>query len=72
MKLSALYAPKFWREKDLCARLGVTRTTLRRWREAGQFPNPTKIGANTNVWSPREIDVWMYERSKEKESAGES
>jgi prophage regulatory protein len=50
---------KLYRAKDLCAILGITRTTLTRWRKLGEFPNPIKIGPKTSAWSADEIHDWI-------------
>ena len=43
--------------------------TLYRKIKDGTFPRPCKIGANSNAWSEREIQLWIAERLAERGEA---
>ena len=42
--------------------VGVTRSTLYRWMEAGTFPKQIHLGPRTIVWNEREVVQWMEDR----------
>ena len=54
------------REKDLCARLKVSRETLRKIRtvETG-FPQRRRIFGDVRGWLSPEIDAWLQARPSE-------
>lgn len=45
----------------VCKRVGVTKSTLYRWMESGQFPAPVKIGERAVAWDSRAVDQWMLD-----------
>lgn len=48
------------RTRDVMQMLGVGRTTIYRWMEAGKFPAPVKIGMRgDNRWRLSEIEAWI-------------
>ena len=54
--------PRFQRCPEVCARLGVKKSTLYRWIAGGRFPAPVRIGDNTSAWDARAVDKWIAER----------
>ena len=60
--------PRLYREYQVCAMLGITRTTLARWRREGHFPKPIRIGPKTNIWPKDVIDTWLHKRKHEGET----
>ena len=44
---------------DVCARLGVGRSTLIRWREDPDFPRPLQLGPQRIGWRSTEISRWI-------------
>lgn len=38
---------------------GVSRATLYRWIEAGQFPPPVQLGPNSVGWRASAVQVWI-------------
>jgi len=54
-----------FRKRDLCARLGVSATTLWRWVRAGKFPQPVRLGPNTVGWPEADVQRWLSERIQE-------
>ena len=48
---------KFYSTKEVCEMFKISRSTLIRWLEAGQFPPPRKIYSHSgNRWTQTEID----------------
>ena len=68
MMLEHQHYKKFYRAKELCAILGITRTTLTRWRKLGEFPNPLKFGPKTSAWPADEVRDWIDRKIHLRES----
>ena len=47
---------------DLEARLGLSRATITRMVNAGEFPKPLKLGARRIGWRDTTIDEWLSSR----------
>lgn len=41
--------------------LGVSRSTIYRWQNKGDFPAARKIGLNTARWRLSDIEAWQKE-----------
>lgn len=54
------------RVADVRERTGLGRTTIWRWVQSGQFPQPIRVGANYTGWIEEEIDAWIAERAAER------
>ena len=52
---------KFLRIPEVCARLGVKRSTVYGLLASGDFPAPAKIGS-ASVWAEAEIETYMAAR----------
>ena len=50
------------RVADLQALLNISRTTIWRLRQAGKFPQPIRLSANTVGWHAHDIYQWLAER----------
>lgn len=50
--------PLLLRPKEVAERLGVSRSTLWRMRDAGKLPRPLRIGACVR-WSKKALDEWI-------------
>ena len=50
------------RERDVRALLGVSKVTLWRWRRAGNFPAPIRLGPNVIAWRRADVDEWLASR----------
>lgn len=48
--------------------ISYSRPHLFRLIKAGEFPKPAKIGKNRNAWPSDEIDQWIDDRLKERDS----
>ena len=54
--------PRFLRLPEVLNLVGVTRSTLYRWMDAGTFPKQIHLGPRTIVWNEREVVQWMEDR----------
>ena len=59
------------RAHQLAELIGVHRTTLWRWEQAGAFPRRRSFGPNTVGWLESEITEWIEGRSPVDASAQE-
>ena len=50
------------RTNDVLHKLNISRETLRRWRVAGIFPEPKRLGPGTLAWDPGDIENWIKTR----------
>lgn len=48
-------------------RTGLTRCTIYRAMQRGEFPRCIKIASNLSVWSSKEIDEWIAARIAERD-----
>ena len=47
------------RIRDVCNRIGISRTHLYRMIAKGTFPCPTHISERISVWREADIDHWL-------------
>ena len=47
---------------ELLNLVGVTRSTLYRWMDAGTFPKQISVGGNTVVWVESVVTAWMEDQ----------
>jgi prophage regulatory protein len=52
----------FLSEAELVDRLGIGRSTLRRWIENDQFPAQVRLGPNRVAWRVAEVEAWEASR----------
>lgn len=52
---------KFLRIKQVLARVPVSRNTIYRMMERGDFPKNVQIGS-TSLWVEHEVENWMREK----------
>ena len=52
----------FIRQREVCARLGVSRTWLFRHVRAGSFPSPRRLSENAVAYLASEVEAWMKSR----------
>ena len=45
--------------KEVCHRVGIARATVYRWKAAGLFPEPVKLGVNRIGWRDNVIQEWI-------------
>jgi len=53
------------RMKVLEKNLGVDRSTIYRWMEAGQFPRPVNVGNHAVAFYEDEVLAWQQERERQ-------
>lgn len=44
---------------DVLAILGISKSTLYRLIDAGNFPKPFKLGVRLNAWRVETIETWL-------------
>ena len=54
--------PRFLRISEVLNLVGVTRSTLYRWMDAGTFPKQISVGGNTVVWVESAVTAWMEDQ----------
>ena len=52
-------APRFLHLPEVLNLVGVTRSTLYRWMDAGFFPRQISVGGNSFVWVESAVTAWM-------------
>ncbi len=59
-------SPRILRERELCDRLGVSRTPLWRWNKDGTngFPKSVKLTSRTKGWFEHEVEAFEANRSR--------
>ena len=50
------------RPRETAAMIGVTRSTLCRWRSDGKFPPPLQLGPAAVGWTTETIEQWIKDR----------
>lgn len=56
---------KMMRLKDVCARLSVSKSHVRRLVKDSNFPQPIKLGPRASAWPEAEVDSWVSRRIEE-------
>ena len=56
---------------EVMARTGLSRTTIYRWRLAGRFPQPVRLGTRNVGWIESELEAWLRERMAERRGGAE-
>ena len=52
------YTCKYLDEKQLCAYLGISRSTIRRWMVVHNLPRPVHLGERCVRWRLADIEAW--------------
>jgi excisionase family DNA binding protein len=55
---------KLLKASEVARWLGVSRSTVHRWAEAGNLPKPYEIGESAVRWRKSEIETWLEERKR--------
>jgi len=55
------------RRKAVLTQVSISRTTLDRWVEQGNFPAPLKLGDYAVGWRWSDIQRWIAERPQKKQ-----
>ena len=57
-----MISTQIMRPKEVCRVIGVSRSTLERWRRSGVFPAPQKLGPQVVGWRTTAVEEWLSER----------
>ena len=57
--------PSFFSDKQLSARYSISRVTLWRWCERGDFPQPIKLSSGCTRWRSDDVAAWEAQRGGE-------
>ena len=57
---------KLLKRKEVEALTGLSRSSLFRWIEKGQFPRPLRLSARTVRWEASTIHDWMQSLNKRR------
>ena len=57
----SLIQDKFIRPSELSIFLGVSKSTLWRWRKKKLLPEPVKIGSGVVIWKKSDVELWLNE-----------
>jgi prophage regulatory protein len=57
--MTSIVQEKFIRFNSLAEMVGLSRTTIYRLEQQGQFPKRVKLGSNSVAWRMTEILSWM-------------
>ena len=49
------------RAAELASLLGISQTSLWRWRQSGDFPKPVALGPRMVGWKVTEVEAWLNE-----------
>lgn len=57
------------RIKDVMDRTGLARSTVYKYINLGQFPQPIKLGTRAVAWVEREVEAWICESIERRDQA---
>ena len=57
------------RPRECAEKIGVSRTTLHRWRKRPGFPVAFRLGDNSVAFDEYEVDAWLASRRVEPKAA---
>lgn len=57
--MTATTPVRMLRWPEVQARIGVSKVTAWRWRRAGMFPEPVRLGPHVVAWPEAEVDAWL-------------
>lgn len=55
-------AEKALRIRDVCNRVGISRTHLYRLVSRGLFPAPIRLSERVSVWRESEVNGWLHQK----------
>jgi len=53
---------RFMRMGEVIEMVGVSRATIYRWMDAGDFPRSIALGGNSIAWSEKSVQEWIESR----------
>ena len=57
--------PRFLRITDVTAETGLSRSTIYRLEQAGDFPRRVRLSANSMGWWSSAVDEWLAKRREQ-------
>lgn len=54
--------PALIRLPGVCTLVGLSKSQIYRLIRAGEFPAPTRIGANSVAWPAERVNAWVHEK----------
>ena len=57
------------RIKDVMDRTGLARSTVYKYINLGQFPQPIKLGTRAVAWVEHEVEAWICESIERRDEA---
>ena len=57
------------RIKDVMDRTGLARSTVYKYINLGQFPQPIKLGTRAVAWVERQVEAWICENIQRRDEA---
>lgn len=60
---------KLYRIPELVELTGMSRSTILRMVDSGDFPKPIKLHLRANAWVDSEVQDWIASRIAEREAA---
>jgi len=58
--------PRFLRIPDVTMETGLSRSTIYRLEQAGDFPRRVRLSGNSMGWYSTQIDEWKSERLQQR------
>src|SRR5439155_2846707 len=53
---------RYLRAREVCERVGLSRTTIWRQVRRGEFPTPRRLSANAIGWMASDVEAWIASR----------
>lgn len=50
------------RVRDVAKKMGISKATLYRWIDAGEFPKPLRLGPRSVGWWSDDVKEWLRTR----------
>ena len=60
--MSGLTRSRLMRLPGVVQMTGVSRSTIYRWMENGEFPRQVSLGGNTVAWLESDVEDWIHRR----------
>ena len=60
--MPGLTRSRLMRLPEVVQMTGVSRSTIYRWMENGEFPRQISLGANTVAWLESDVEDWIHHR----------
>ena len=60
--MPGLKRSRLMRLPEVVQLIGVSRSTIYRWMENGEFPRQVSLGGNTVAWLESDVEDWIQRR----------